>query len=194
MGNLRGNREVEIKLPVANAAQGRRLLRSAGFRVSRRRVFEENMVFDTAKLSLRRGGRLLRLRQVAGEGILTYKGPATPGKHKDREELELSGLDPETARALLTRLGYQPAFRYQKFRAEFQQEGSTGVATLDETPIGTFLELEGRPAWIDRTARALGFTEADYVTASYGRLYLDWCRRQGRAPGHMVFPRAKTQN
>jgi adenylate cyclase class 2 len=130
---------------------------------------------------------------VAREGILTYKGPALPGKHKDREELELPRLDPETARAILDRLGYQPVFRYQKFRTEFQQKGSSGMATLDETPIGTFLELEGRPTWIDRSARALGFADADYITASYGRLYLEWCREQSAAPGHMLFSKKKAR-
>jgi hypothetical protein len=54
-------------------------------------------------------------------------------------------------------------------------------------PIGTYLELEGAPRWIDRTARALGFGPPDYITASYGRLYLEWCAREGREPSHMVF-------
>ena len=64
------------------------------------------------------------------------------------------------------------------------------MATLDETPIGMFMELEGTPTWIDRTARKLGFGQPDYITASYGRLYLDWCREHGVKPGNMVFPKA----
>ncbi len=61
------------------------------------------------------------------------------------------------------------------------------MATLDETPIGIYLELEGTPAWIDRTARRIGFREEDYITESYGRLYLDWCRKNRVKPGDMVF-------
>ena len=64
------------------------------------------------------------------------------------------------------------AFRYEKFRTEFQRRGSKGIATLDETPIGTYLELEGDPQWIDRMARTLGYEEKDYITASYARLFL----------------------
>lgn len=60
-----GPHENEIKLAVAEAAVARSLLRRAGFRVARRRVFEANTVFDTAKLALRRGSRLLRVRQAA---------------------------------------------------------------------------------------------------------------------------------
>ena len=53
-----------------------------------------------------------------------------------------------------------------------------GVVTLDETPIGWFLELEGSPDWIDKTARQLGFSEEDYVILSYAALYLTYCNEQ----------------
>ena len=46
--------------------------------------------------------------------------------------------------------------------------------TLDETPMGNFMELEGPGGWIDRTAKTLGFTAADYVTLSYGGLWEQW--------------------
>jgi adenylate cyclase class 2 len=58
---------------------------------------------------------------------------------------------------------------------------------LDETPIGVFLELEGPPDWIDRAAGELGFKEDNYITASYGALYIEDCRRCGEAPGDMTF-------
>ena len=57
----------------------------------------------------------------------------------------------------------------------------------DETPVGTYVELEGSPAWIDRLAARMGFEESDYITASYARLYLDWCRTQRVKPDNMVF-------
>jgi len=63
-----------------------------------------------------------------------------------------------------------------------------GVATLDDTPIGVFLELEGAPGWIDRTARLLGFAEQDYITASYRSLYVDDCAARGIPPADMIFP------
>ena len=50
-----------------------------------------------------------------------------------------------------------------------------------------YLELEGTEHWIDRTARRLGFFEHDYITASYTRLYLEWCKKKRRKPGEMVF-------
>jgi adenylate cyclase, class 2 len=65
------------------------------------------------------------------------------------------------------------------------------MATVDETPIGVFLELEGLPRWVDRIARVLGFSAADYITLSYGRLYIEACAARGIAPTNMVFDRPK---
>ena len=178
--------EVEIKLAVPGPGVARRLLRAKGFRVVKPRVFESNEVLDTPEQLLRNGGSLLRIRSVKREVILTYKGRQRNSKHKSREELEVNASDGHMLAAILARLGFERMFRYEKYRTEFRR-GRTGVVTLDETPIGTYLELEGEPAWIDRTARLLGFTEADYITLSYGQLYLDRCARQGSKAGDMVF-------
>jgi adenylate cyclase class 2 len=61
------------------------------------------------------------------------------------------------------------------------------MATLDETPIGVFLELEGPAEWIDRVAEELGFDESDYILASYATLYADHCRQRGVKPTDMLF-------
>jgi len=185
-----GNREIEIKLCVPDAARARRLLRTCGFRVSRPRVFESNTLFDTLDLRLRKAGCMLRVRDVNGAAKLTYKGPASAGKHKSREELEIDAGDPRLLASILEKLGFQPVFRYEKFRTEFHRDPG-GEATLDETPIGIFVELEGSPAWIDRNARRLGFTEKDYVTKSYAALYFEWCAQKRRKPRDMVFSAAR---
>jgi adenylate cyclase class 2 len=178
--------EVEIKLAVSGPAAARRLLRAKGFRVVKPRVFESNDVLDTLEQRLRNGGSLLRIRNVKRDVILTFKGPPQNSKHKSREELEVNASDRGILAFIFERLGFQRVFRYEKYRTEFRR-GKTGIVTLDETPIGTYLELEGPPAWIDRTARLLGFTEADYITLSYGQLYLDWCARHGHKARDMVF-------
>lgn len=182
-------REVEIKLRMHDAAAGVRLLTEAGFRVRHRRLFERNVLYDTGDGSLRRAGRLLRVRQVGEETLLTYKGPGEPGKHKVREEIELELSSAEPFDAILNRLGFAPSFRYEKFRTEFDPPAAGGIAMLDETPIGTFLELEGDPDWIDRTAATLGFSESAYITASYAQLHLDRLSERGEPFTHMLFER-----
>ncbi len=87
---------------------------------------------------------------------------------------------------MLARLGYRVVFRYEKYRAEYVKDG--GLALVDETPIGVFIELEGEPDWIDGHARRLGFSPEHYITESYGSLYLAWCKEQAIEPGHMEFP------
>jgi len=179
--------ETEIKLAVGNAVEARRMLRAAGFVVHKRRVFEANAVYDTAEMGLRTTGRLLRLREAAQVYTLTYKGVATPARHKSREEQELVVPDAQVMKAILQGIGFQPMFRYEKYRTEFKLPGTRGIATIDETPIGVYMELEGAGTWIDRMARRLKFSELDYITASYGALYASWCRDQGVEPGNMVF-------
>lgn len=186
---LHNGREVEIKLQVSSASAARRMLRAAGFRVVKRRVLEKNTVYDTGGRELRNSARLLRVREAGKTVKLTYKGPPDGGKHKSREELELDVSDAGVIAAIFGRLAYHPVFRYEKFRTEFGRHGSSGIATVDETPIGAYLELEGSPSWIDRTARTLGFTEQSYITASYARLYMEWCEAQGVTPAHMLFTR-----
>jgi adenylate cyclase class 2 len=184
---MKQNRETEIKLAVRDARSTRSRLRAAGFVVSARRVFEVNLVFDTAELALRSSARLLRLRQAGKTVTMTYKGAPLTGKHKTREELEVAVDDIDSMADILGRLGYEQTFRYDKYRTEFHQPGRSGAIMLDETPVGVFLELEGTPSWIDRTARALGFDENAYITASYARLYLEWCAAHEKKPANMTW-------
>jgi adenylate cyclase class 2 len=185
--------ETEIKLPLAAAADGRRLLRRAGFRVSKRKLFESNTLFDTPEAKLRTAGSALRVRECDGRAILTFKGPVLKSRHKTREELELDVSDGALFVSILSRLGFAPAFRYEKYRTEFKQIRRGGVAMLDETPIGTYLELEGEPDWIDVAAKRLGFTAANYITTSYVGLYSQFREQNPQSPRDMVFPDKKAR-
>ena len=182
--------ETEVKIRLSDAPAAQRLLSESGFAVSIPRGFESNTIYDTADFKLRTTEMLLRLRQFGEKSIITWKGPAIQGPHKTRPEIETSVGSFEALDQILRALGYQPIFRYEKYRTEYTRHGaaSDGVVTLDETPIGDFLELEGAPDWIDRTAALLGFERGAYVLASYGRLYLDHCAALGVEAGNMVFP------
>jgi adenylate cyclase class 2 len=93
---------------------------------------------------------------------------------------------------VLEGLGMGAWFGYEKFRTTFRlpvmKRWASGLLIeLDETPIGTFVELEGPPAAIDRAARELGFTARDYLVSSYLSLYREDCQRRGKRPGDMIF-------
>ncbi len=122
-----------------------------------------------------------------GHQMFTYKGPSQSGKYKKREEIEFALPDRAPIAIILEHMGYHPVFRYEKYRTEFTKPPGIGHVLVDETPIGNFLELEGPPRWIDRTARLLGFSYKDYITRSYGFLYLAYCRERRIRPKDMVF-------
>ncbi len=182
-----GNLESEIKLAVASISDILARLAANGFTVSRPEVFEQNDVFDTPNIALRTANRLLRIRRVGSECLVTFKGPPSAGPHKVREELEFNASDAEKVGLVFDRLGYRRTFRYEKYRTELTAPDTPGVVTLDRTPIGNFLEIEADGATIDRVAENLGFLKSDYITMSYGALYLDHCERNRILPSDMVF-------
>ena len=179
--------ETEIKLRISSLEDAKARIEARGFRVARERVFESNTIYDTSGGRLRAAGELLRLRQVGAGGLMTFKGRGEAGRHKARPEVETELNDPAAAAKILEAVGFRPVFRYEKYRTEFDRSDSEGSVVLDETPIGAFMELEGDPHWIDSVAAELGFTESEYLTASYGKLYTDYCRAANKTPGDMVF-------
>lgn len=180
--------EIEVKLAVPDVPAMRATLAAAGFVEFVPRSLEQNRIYDYPDGALRQRGELIRLREYAGHRILTYKGPATVDRHKQREEIEVDVADTAILAIILGKLGLEPRFRYEKFRSEWKHHAEPGTAMLDETPIGAFLELEGPGEWIDRAALALGFTEADYLNLSYARLFADHCTKRGKTAGDMLFP------
>ena len=183
------NFEIEIKLRLSSdISKIRRTLRKLGFRITEARSHEFNTLFDNPKDALGEQGKLIRIRRVGRHALLTYKGPSKSRRYKKRHELEVYVSDADLLEKIFKNIGYQPVFRYEKFRTEFSNPSEqAGKVLLDETPVGNFLELEGTPRWIGRTARLLGFSQADYITGSYGYLHMLYCREYGLKSKDMLF-------
>jgi adenylate cyclase, class 2 len=114
------------------------------------------------------------------------------GRYKVREEMELVVSDSGVMRKILEGLGLQGWFRYEKYRTTYQlplrHKWAKGLLIeVDEVPIGTFVELEGPAAAIDRAAKELGYSSKEYITKNYLVLYLDDCKAKGQPPGEMLF-------
>lgn len=178
--------EIEVKLRLRSPDAVRAQLEALGWSAGER-LFERNTVYDSPERKLAEEGKLLRVREIADEAILTVKLPTvTEGPYKIREEHNIEGPAPTLA-GVVEGLGFERAWRYEKCRTRHSKPGEPGVIELDETPIGDFLELEGPPDWIDATAEALRFERADYVTATYRELFVEWQGRQEAPPRDMVF-------
>jgi len=209
--------EIKLKIsdvPAFHGALERIGARLAGPGTSK--VHEENVIFDTPQSGLAKRGQLLRIRietpAVEGESmlagpkqrvVLTFKHPIAPqsateqeyesdGPYKVREEIEVEVAEAANLTRIFEGLGMNGWFRYEKYRTTFWLPDSNAWAKgllieLDETPIGTFVELEGPAAAIDRAAVELGFSNRDYILKNYLSLYVEDCRRKGQEPGHMLF-------
>jgi len=181
--------EVEIKFRAADLRALARKLRLAGFRVITPRTHEMNTLYDLPGEVLRNRHELLRLRKYGSEWTLTHKSGKKTARHSSREELETRIDDGKKMDLILRALSYTPSFRYEKFRAEWTD--GKGQVVVDETPIGDFCEIEGPPRWIDTTAKKLGVTAADYITANYAGLFSDWKVRTNSRAKEMTFKSVK---
>jgi adenylate cyclase, class 2 len=176
--------EVEIKFLIHDLEETRENLKRLGFKEQTPRTHEMNTLYDHQE-TLRCRGEILRIRQYGDRWTVTHKSKGQTGRHKTRQETETKVEEGEALAHIFCALGYEPAFRYEKFRSEWSD--GAGHVVLDETPIGNIGEIEGPPEWIDRIAGQLGLQERDYIKQSYGELFLAWKRKANSAAENMTF-------
>jgi adenylate cyclase class 2 len=179
--------EREIKLRFASADEARERILSPGLGATplRGRRLQEDCLLDTVDDRIYQRRSVLRVRSEGGKSLLTFKGPVQPGAVKLREEFETVVADGDTLLTIFHELGLRVWFRYEKYREEFAAEDV--IIAIDETPVGTFVEIEGGEAHIHRTAAALGRSAKDYITDSYRTLFTEYCRTHGLEPTDMLF-------
>ena len=177
--------EREVKLRFEGPGEARTAILSAGATPLRCRRLQEDALLDTDDEILRRRQCVLRVRTEAGKCLLTFKGPAQPETMKIRDEYETVIDDGEILQRVLEELGLHVWFRYEKYREEYAAEDVT--IALDETPIGTYVEIEGGEDGIHTMTRALGRTANDFVLHSYRRLFVQHREQYGFGNTNMVF-------
>lgn len=183
-----GQLEIEVKIRLTDRPAFTAKLPELGFRLVTPATLERNTLFDTQDGVLRARREILRIRHYGEKWKLTHKadaGASASSQHKVRVETETQVDDGQALTSIFERLGYSPMFVYEKFREEWT-DGS-GNLVLDSTPIGDFAELEGEHPWIDRTATNLGVAPAQYITASYARLFADWKETTKSPANNMTF-------
>ena len=193
IGELNGRQmgaaiEREVKLRFGSAAEARTLLVAAGATLVRGRRLQEDCLLDTEGGLLQSRRSSLRVRTESGHALLTFKGPVQPAIVKVREELETVVGDGAVLLQMLEALGFRVWFRYEKYREEYALDDV--IVAVDETPVGTFVEIEGSADGIRATAAALGRGPADYVLDSYRGLFARHCTQRGLPVTDMLFETA----
>jgi len=169
--------ELEVKFLLSNRSALVGRLQGTGAVLKSPRTHELNLRFDTPARALTQTSQVLRLRQDARVRV-TYKGPgAMEGGVRARQEIEFGVDDFDAAKATFEALGYEVSFIYEKYRTtyalssgsdDFSRSKAVETATtneaveivLDETPLGTFTEIEG--------------PDAEAIQLAADRLGLDW--------------------
>jgi adenylate cyclase class 2 len=177
--------EREIKLRFDSLSEARSAVAAAGATPVRCRRLQEDSLLDTPDGLLRRRRSLLRIRMESGKSLLTLKGPVQPSVFKQREEFETVAGDGPALLRVFEELGFEVWFRYEKYREEFAIDDV--IVAIDETPVGTFVEIEGGERSVAATAEALGHGPGDYVLDSYRGLFAQHCQQRGVPFTDMLF-------
>lgn len=182
--------ETEIKLYVPDLGAVENKLKEAGATLKAERVLETNNRYDDANGHLSATGQVLRLRQDT-RARLTFKEEAE-GENvsaRARFEAETQVEDFEAMHTILERLGYHVSFVYEKYRTTYTLGDAEIV--LDETPIGTFVEIEADDADIEQIIQQLGLNEAQEMPGSYGVLFQNVKQALGLNVRDMTFENFK---
>jgi adenylate cyclase class 2 len=166
--------EIEVKFLIEDLVAMRQCLVALGATLSTPRTYEENLLFDTPDGQFRRQGRVLRLRRDQRNRI-TYKEPPThhEADFKIMQEYEVEVSDFGQAYAILTKLGFAVALRFEKYRETFAYQGAEIV--LDEVPFGAFMEIEGPQEAIRAIVTALGLDFHARLVSSYVDIFDTVC-------------------
>ena len=163
------DQEIEVKFLLKDYAALMQKIADLHLPCSQARIHEFNLRYDLADGSLVAQKQVLRLRKDT-QARLTFKGPGV--MEEDvllRKEIEVEVSDFDTTHRLLTALGYQVVMMYEKFRANYLLDSL--VISVDETPFGLFVELEGEsPARVRQAAETLGFDWVARINLSYSAL------------------------
>ncbi len=162
--------EREIKLSVKDLGEIEKKLLEMGARF-KDQCFERNYLFDRDGELFQRG-EALRLRVCNDRAVLTYKGKTLKDPNfKVREEIQTGISSPDAMAKILEKLGFRISFYYEKERKNYLV--GDALVSLDRTPLGNFVEVEGEVGEIDRICRSLGFTRSQYIKKTYVEMALE---------------------
>jgi adenylate cyclase class 2 len=163
------DQEIEVKFLLKDYSALMQKISDLQLPCSQERIHEFNLRYDFPDGSLVAKKQVLRLRKDT-QARLTFKGPGIMEQDVlTRKEIEVEVSDFDATNRLLEALGYQVIMMYEKFRANYLMDKL--VLSVDETPLGLFIELEGEsPAQVRKAADVLGLDWDARINLSYSAL------------------------
>jgi adenylate cyclase class 2 len=158
--------EIEVKFILSDYTALMSKIKALALPCTQERVFELNLRFDQPDRRLFSAHQVLRLRKDH-QAHLTFKGPGVLEEGVLlRKEIETIVADYDATKRLLETIGYEVIMIYEKYRANYLMNGV--VLSVDETPFGLFIELEGEsPEQVRLAADKLGMDWAQRINQSY---------------------------
>ena len=161
--------EIEVKFHLADANWMRDRILAIGAS-ARGRIFETNIRFEDAAMSLKDRGMLLRLRKD-DRVRLTLKSPAADldKDFKIHSELEVEVDNLDACHSIMEGLGFHPEQTYEKWRETFAL-GDTNLL-VDTMPYGVFLEIEGQKPEIRNVSQQLDLKWEERIVLNYLEIF-----------------------
>ncbi len=166
--------EVKVRVDARDMPQVRKRCLQLGGRCIGKRTHESNVLFDFSGETLQAAGCALRLRQAGKKARLTFKGRLrSESPFKQRQEIEVGVDDAPATSRVLEALGLKSCFEYSKFRQMYalRVKGKRVLMSIDETPVGVFVELEGPEDVLEQAAGLFGWSRDVFLSQTYIELY-----------------------
>ncbi|MCD6194464.1 MAG: class IV adenylate cyclase [Candidatus Aminicenantes bacterium] len=161
--------EIEVKIKIKSLTSLFQQLETLGAQKIKEKYYETNTLYDFPSQELLQKRSALRVRKINKKCFLTYKGPPQPSRSfKIREEYETEVKNEKQLRKILKKLGLKQTFTYAKYRTVYRYQRLK--IFVDETPIGNFIELEGKQSDIVKIAKLLGYSRRDFIKKDYIQL------------------------
>ncbi len=167
------NFEIEVKIRLKedfNRIEEK--LINSGFEAETSFQKELNIFYDRNG-ELKEKGLALRLRYFSNMVSLTLKGKSLKKKIKERKEYEVSVSSFENMDLILKSVGLKPFFKYEKMRKLFRNKNNV-LVTLDKTPFGNFMEIEGNVKSIKIIMDEMEISQNDIEEKNYLQLFSEF--------------------
>ncbi|MFA6888131.1 MAG: class IV adenylate cyclase [Candidatus Woesearchaeota archaeon] len=172
--------ETEVKIKIDAVEPIKQKLLGMKAELYKKRALQTDLYFGNKKL--RKNGQTLKIRDNA---IFTYKGPAEKKKNiRSNEEIEIMIDNAAYLQLLLEKLGYVQYWKKERYRESYLIN-MTQIC-IDETPMGNFIEIEGKKENILDIAKRLGFSQKDFSADGYGKIWREYAKKN-KCKGDMVF-------